>query len=260
MDSVRTAQCPPVYEVGGPTGYDDVVGFRQVFEALRPLDQLPHPEFLLFQSLHVMTEVCWYNVHHDVGRAATHLDEGEYADAATLIQRAVRLQQLTSLHLDHLRESISRADFLEIRGRLPGTDSGLDSPGARNTHKIARYLWQRFSAALGRHGLAVLDLFQPAGTSTGSTQRDLAAVAHAMMAFDDALMDWQQVHQRLVWSRVGGHPQLRRTGPAQETGAGEITGMSGRSVDILDKFTTRLRFPDLWEAAEIVSQTEAERY
>ncbi len=259
----------PVYLIGEPSGYDEVVGFSAVLPALRPLDELPHPDFLLFQTLHVMTELCWYDMHFEMNRAAVELDAGRYGEASRLLERTVRVQRLTTTHLEHLRDSITQADFLQIRERLPGNDSGLDSPGARNLHRIARHVWLRFNEALRRHGAATVELFGVA--TAGVAPRDgevsgLAEAARALISLDDALMDWQQVHQRLVWSRVGGHPSFRggRRADGADEGSGPTadlpTGMSGRPVDLLDRFAVRLHFPELWRAAQTVSQREAANY
>lgn len=252
----------PAYVVGDPSGYDEVVGFTRVLPAIRPLDELPHPDFLLFQTLHVMTELCWYDMHFEMTRAAAALDAGGYGEAVRLLERSVRLQRLTSEHLAHLRDSITQADFLLIREQLPGNDSGLDSPGARNLHRVARHVWLRFSEATRRHGVAPVDLFGVATAGVPPVDGEvsgLAGVARTLMSLDDALMDWQQVHQRLVWSRVGGHPAFRGTGRAGDPADGP-TGMSGRPVDLLDKFAVRLHFPELWRAAQTVSQHEAANY
>ncbi|GHG16727.1 tryptophan 2,3-dioxygenase [Streptomyces zaomyceticus] len=254
-----TAVPGPAYVVGGPTGYDEVVGFTKVLPAMRPLDELPHPDFLLFQSLHVMTELCWYNMHFEINRAAAELDGGRYGEATRLLERAVRLQRLASDHLDHLRDMITQADFLQIRGRLPGNDSGTDSPGARNLHRVARHAWLRFADAVHRQGAEIRDLFGTGPSEVAPRDGEvsgLAEVAQALMQLDDALLDWQQVHQRLVWSRVGGHPSFRE----RHEDADRPTGMSGRPVDLLDKFAVRLHFPELWREAQAVASHEAAHY
>ncbi|MFJ4677254.1 hypothetical protein [Kitasatospora sp. NPDC088783] len=252
----------PAYAIGGPTGYDEVVGFSKVLPALKPLDDLAHPDLLLFQTLHIMPELCWYTMHHEIRRAAAALSDGSYTRAVKFLDRAVHLQRMTVDQIDCLRETIPQADFLGIRATLPGNDSGLDSPGAKNLHRVARHLWLVFEAAMARHGARPVDLMSREVAEAAPADGEisgLASVARKLMELDDALLDWQQVHQRLVWSRVGGHPNFRET-PSEEGGPLTATGKSGRPVDLLDKFAVRLHFAELWRAAQIVSMRESASY
>jgi len=233
----------PVFAVGGPTAYDDVVRFNTAVRALHPLPEMPHPDFLLFQTLHLTAEMLWYNMHFDIVRAADDLGHRDYRSAHRLIRRATQLQRLTVTHLNQIRAGIPQAEFLQIRASLPEGGSGLDSPGMRNLHKACRHLWRCFTAAMEVDGVASETQLLQAGTA----HPDLGAVALEMLELDDAMLGWQQEHQRMVWARLGGHPTLRT--PRETHGGGPVS-LTGRSVDVLDRFVAHMRFPRIWQAVE----------
>jgi tryptophan 2,3-dioxygenase len=232
----------PVFAVGGRTAYDDVVRFTTAVRALRPLPEIPHPDFLFFQTLHLTAELLWYNMHFDIVRAADDLDRGDYLAADRLVRRATELQRLTVTHLGQVRSGIPQTEFLQIRATLPEGGSGLDSPGMRNLQKACRHLWRCFSAAMLADGAAQeAQLLDPETKHPG-----LRAVALQMLELDDAILAWQQEHQRMVWARLGGHPTLRAL---QGTADGPVS-LTGRSVDVLDRFVAHMRFPRLWQAVQ----------
>ena len=233
----------PVFAVGGPTAYDDVVRFTAAVRALHPLPEIPHPDFLFFQTLHLTAELLWYNMHFDIVRAAEGLACGDYRAAHRLLRRATDLQRLTVTHLSHVRSGIPQTEFLQIRASLPEGGSGLDSPGMRNLQKACRHLWRAFCAAMVSDGVCSEAELLRAGT----THQDLAAVALEMLELDDAVLGWQQEHQRMVWARLGGHPTLRGLGDPH--GAGPVS-LTGRSVEVLDRFVGHMRFPRLWQAVQ----------
>ncbi|WP_327000370.1 hypothetical protein OHA72_35270 [Dactylosporangium sp. NBC_01737] len=231
----------PVFAVGGPTAYDDVVRFTAAVRALHPLPEMPHPDFLLFQTLHLTAELLWYNMHFDIVRAADDLGRRDYRSARRLVHRATELQRLTVTHLKQVRSGIPQTEFLQIRAGLPDGGSGLDSPGMRNLQKACRHLWRCFCAAMESDGVASESQLLEAGTA----HPDLGAVALEMLELDDAMLGWQQEHQRMVWARLGGHPTLRAMPQAQ----GPVS-LTGRSVDVLDRFVAHMRFPRLWQAVQ----------
>ncbi|MFF5225928.1 hypothetical protein [Dactylosporangium sp. NPDC000521] len=230
----------PVFAVGGPSAYDEVVRFTDAVKALRPLPEIPHPDFLLFQTLHLTAELLWYNMHFDIVRAADDLRGGDYRSAHRLVRRATELQRLTVTHLSQVRSGIPQTEFLQIRASLPDGGSGLDSPGMRNLHKACRHLWRCFTAAMESDGVASeAELLE-----ADATHPHLRTVALEMLELDDAMLGWQQEHQRMVWARLGGHPTLDggpRDGPVS---------LTGRSVGVLDRFVAHMRFPRLWQAVQ----------
>lgn len=240
----------PVFAVGGPTAYDDVVRFTTAVRALHPLPEMPHPDFLFFQTLHLTAELLWYNMHFDIVRAAEDLGRGEYRRAHRLLRRATDLQRLTVTHLSHVRSGIAQTEFLQIRAGLPDGGSGLDSPGMRNLQKACRHLWRAFIAAMASDGVgSEVELLR-----AGPSHQDLAAVALEMLDLDDAVLGWQQEHQRMVWARLGGHPTLRGLGDPH--GAGPVS-LTGRSVEVLDRFVGHMRFPRLWQAVQQYQESVA---
>jgi tryptophan 2,3-dioxygenase len=237
----------PVFAVGGPTAYDDVVRFTAAVRALHPLPEMPHPDFLLFQTLHLTAELLWYTMHFDIVRAGDDLGRRDYRSARRLVHRATELQRLTVTHLHQVRSGIPQTEFLQIRASLPAGGSGLDSPGMRNLQKACRHLWRCFESAMESDGVTSEAELLEAGTS----HPDLGAVALEMLELDDAMLGWQQEHQRMVWARLGGHPTLR-------TGNGPVS-LTGRSVDVLDRFVAHMRFPRLWQAVQHYHESMAGR-
>ena len=235
----------PVFAVGGPTAYDDVVRFTTAVQALHPLPEIPHPDFLVFQTLHLTAELLWYTMHFDIVRAGDDLRRRDYRSAHRLVRRATQLQRLTVTHLNQVRSGIPQTEFLQIRAGLPDGGSGLDSPGMRNLQKACRHLWRCFSTAMSCDGVAGEAELLAADTP----HPDLGAVALEMLDLDDAMLGWQQEHQRMVWARLGGHPTLRSPSATHGQDGGPVS-LTGRSVDVLDRFVAHMRFPRLWQAVQ----------
>ncbi|MEU7894059.1 hypothetical protein AB0B45_14480 [Nonomuraea sp. NPDC049152] len=245
----------PKFDAFSNTPYDEVIRFSRALSALLPPEENPNEDFVLFQSIHLMTEFSWYTMHYEFGWATTHLADGAYTDAARLVRRAARMQEVSTGLLATLHDEFDQVRFLRLRELLPNGGSGLDSAGMKNMWPAAQRLWSAFERALDEHGCTLLEAMtgRPETESTSKAEgplRDLGEVGQALFKLDDSVIAWQQAHQRLVWGRLGGHPVTRRGLSTADARRDMPKSLTGRPVDLLDGFVRRVLFPKLWHATD----------
>ncbi|HEY0452745.1 hypothetical protein [Actinophytocola sp.] len=236
------------FEIRAGSTYDEVIGVSRAMTALLPREENPNEDFVLFQTIHLMSEFAWYTMNYEMVSAVEHLDLGRYADAARLVHRASRVQTRTTELLAVLQSELDQVRFLRLRALLPEGGSGLDSPGLRNIHTAGQQLWRAFRGQLDRTGRSLSELLLDGGPDTAA-MRDLSV---ALIELDLEVIAWRQAHLRLVWSRLGGHPSTRRGTKLTEIRKQLPKSLTGRSVDLLDGFARRVLFPELWRAANDV--------
>ncbi|WTW91911.1 hypothetical protein OG216_00245 [Streptomycetaceae bacterium NBC_01309] len=129
----------------------------------------------------------------------------------------------------------------------------------KNLQPAARRVWRAFEDPLRGGGLELLDVLltdsaagdaAPGDVPGGPSAQELRDVALGLLKLDESVIAWQQVHQRLVWGRLGGHPVVRRGGAADWPRL--PTSLTGRPVDLLDRFARRVLFPALWRGVDQV--------
>ncbi|MFC4244869.1 hypothetical protein ACFOYW_15960 [Gryllotalpicola reticulitermitis] len=241
----------PEFDIGKESPYDDYVRFSTALGAIPEPEPGDPPDNVLFQTIHLMTEFAWYNIHYELGNAADRLDLDDFAASASLVRRAQRWQRAALQALELLDSELSQEQFLQIREQLPAGGSGLDSPGFKNLRPMTNYLWARFEAASTRAGVD-LERMAQADFGARSSEAGIAAVANELLELDKELISWQQFHVRLVWSKLGGHPAGRRHGSDGHGGSANARSLTGRPVQVLDGFTRRVSFPRLWALVDAV--------
>lgn len=254
-ESERPSRTHPVFDLGGPSAYDDYVRFSAVLDAIpAPVPEDP-PDNMLFRTVHLLNEFTWYNIHYELGNAADCLDVDDFRGCARLVRRAQRWQSTGLQALELLDRELSQERFLEVRRQLPAGGSGLDSPGYKNLWPMASHLWERFLAACSRSGTD-LDRLAQSDFGANGEEATVALVADELLELDKELIKWQHFHVRLVWSKLGGHPATRHRSTNGRAGAANARSMTGRPVDILDGFTKRVNFPQLWALVNTVYDRE----
>ncbi|MFF8716667.1 hypothetical protein ACF07T_35340 [Streptomyces sp. NPDC015184] len=244
-----------VYEYDRGSNYEKDTRLTTALSALLPENQLVHPDQRLFQSVHLITEYAWAAMHFEMGRAVALLDDDDPLLATQVLERAASLGRIPVQALNTLVEYLPQTGLLTMRDTFPENTTGLDSPGARNLRRAAQPLWRAFTRALERAGLTIEELITaqgrlvpPAGDERAAV--DLALVRQGLMRLDGAIGDWKQLHLRMVWGQLGGHPEAEPHSVGGRTCPAMPTSLRGESTVSLVRMSERTLFPQLWDAVD----------
>lgn len=221
--------------------YEKELRLGSVLQALIPDHELLHPDHRLFQTAHLLNELAWSQLEHDLRRVAAALDEHRYGAATRLLDRATALGDVAVRSVELLQDHLSQRSLLTLRNRLPDNATGLDSPGNRALRRTGRTLWKRFEAALAREGLVLADLDD---REEDGPPTPLALVRVAMLRLDNRVLAWNQCHLRMVWSHLGGHPATRAADGALPS------SLAGNPISVLESTSDLTLFPALWRDIE----------
>jgi hypothetical protein len=249
-----------VYEYDRGSNYERDTRLPVALSALLPEDSLVHPDQRLFQTVHLITEYAWCEMHFEMRRAAAALRGRDYLLAAGLLERAAAMGEVAVRAVRVLQDFLPQRNLLLMRETFPQNTTGLDSPGARNLRRAAVALWEETESAVSREGLDMRRLVaaQARGSSPGSSPGgspggslggspssgdraedrapdraegraedrapDLAQVRQALFRLDGAVAAWKHHHLRMVWSQLGGHPESAP--PAERNRDGMPKGLS----------------------------------
>ncbi|MFH9548446.1 hypothetical protein [Streptomyces sp. NPDC017435] len=242
-----------VYEYDRGSNYEEDTRLTAALSALLPEDGLVHPDQRLFQTVHLITEYAWCEMHYEMRRAAGGLGEGDYLLAAQLLERAAAMGEVAVGALRVLVDFLPQESLLLMRETFPENTTGLDSPGARNLRRAATALWQETEDAVAREGIGVRDLIAAQGRGGPPAREDrapdLALVRQALLRLDGAVAAWKHHHLRLVWSQLGGHPQTAASaGP--DTREDLPKSLRGQSTAGVRAMAERSLFPRLWDSVD----------
>lgn len=247
------------YEYERGSNYEIDTRLSVALAALVPEAELTTPDHRFFQLVHLITEYSWVGMHHEIRRAVAALDVDDFFLAAEVIDRAVGLAavpiQVVRLMVRHLPQFT----LLTMRSAFPPNTTGLDSPGARNLRRACLALWRAFERALRRHDLTLPRLTTAAGLEGADhptpDRRGLAAVRTGLHRLDLAVQEWKQVHLKLVWTELGGHPwaggspeDSAEAGP--EPARAMPTSLRGRPISDVERMAATSLFPPLWADAD----------
>ncbi|MER5658865.1 hypothetical protein ABT076_38395 [Streptomyces sp. NPDC002131] len=242
-----------VYEYDRGSNYEQDTRLTTALSALLPEDTLVHPDQRLFQTVHLITEYAWCDMHFEMRRAAGLLRDRDYLLAAQLLERASALGEVAVQAVRVLLEFLPQESLLTMRETFPENTTGLDSPGARNLRRAATALWQETEAAVTREDLDLRQLVVSQGRSAAPDRADrapdLALVRQALLRLDGAVAAWKHHHLRLVWSQLGGHPEAG-TAAAEDTRDGLPKSLRGQSTSGVRAMAERSLFPRLWDSVD----------
>ncbi|MCX4918647.1 hypothetical protein [Streptomyces sp. NBC_00687] len=242
-----------VYEYDRGSNYEQDTRLTTALSALLPEDTLVHPDQRLFQTVHLITEYAWCDMHFEMRRAAGLLRDRDYLLAAQLLERASALGEVAVQAVRVLLEFLPQESLLTMRETFPENTTGLDSPGARNLRRAATALWQETEAAVAREDLDLRQLVVAQGRGAAPDREDrspdLALVRQALLRLDGAVAAWKHHHLRLVWSQLGGHPEAG-TAAAEDTRDGLPKSLRGQSTSGVRAMAERSLFPRLWDSVD----------
>jgi tryptophan 2,3-dioxygenase len=243
--------------------YADYLQLPALLSLQRPAGSPPVPDELLFIIVHQAHELWFKQMLQDLGQLVVHLEEDAWEQAATRLDRLVRIVQLLVDHLDVL-STMPASEFQAFRAAL-GSASGMQSEQYRELERlVGRESNERESKEAVAPGVApgslrssvratflhALRRAQPqSGVLAGAGETcldgpllaelwqstDLSAeraVAERLLAFDQQMIAWR-----------GGHVALARQMIGEANGTGGSAG-----VRYLEHAAARRFFPELHEA------------
>jgi len=160
----------------------------------------------------------------ELGRARTHIEEGDFANAARLIRRANHMLDYP-ISMLHVLETITPYDYHIIRAGL-GHGSGLDSPGFLSMLHVGPRMGEVFHAQLRKANLSVDDLYRRHDEFFG-----LHDVAECLLDFDERIHLFRFHHLKLAQRIIGGG----------------VIGTMGTPVEVLHQRMEHLFYKDLWD-------------
>jgi hypothetical protein len=250
-----------VYEYDRGSNYEQDTRLTAALSALLSEDELVHPDQRLFQIAHLVTEYAWCGMQFEMRRTVQALREGDYLLAAQLLERAAALGKLPVQALSVLTEFLPQRSLLLMRETFPENTTGLDSPGARNLRRAAAALWDEMAAALAREGLTLEGLIaaqgRPATPPGAAPAAAPALVRQMLLRLDTVVAEWKQLHLRLVWSQLGGHPEsggsIEPARPSAERANDSKhlpKSLRGQSTAGVRAMAERSLFPRIWDSVD----------
>jgi tryptophan 2,3-dioxygenase len=240
------------FEYDRDSNYEAETRITLAMAALIPESELYGADHRMFQVVHLVSEYMWCAMHFELRRVCLALDGNDFGLASRLLSRTTGLADVPAHCLRLLQDFLPQASFLEMRALLLANASGLDSPGSRNLRRVCRALWRSFEDALGRHEISQHDLIEEYSRQGGPAPAErlsaLATVQSGMHALDCKVMEWNQLHLRLVRSHLGGHPAAQAGAPAKG-GAGPVS-LRGEPVTGLERIAEHSLFPRLWQGID----------
>jgi release factor glutamine methyltransferase len=195
-----------------------------------------HPDELLFQVVHQVSELWLKLAVSELGRAADHLRAGETPAALRLLRRAIECMKLTTSALDML-EQMSPWEYHEVRRAL-GQGSGFDSPGFCGVRDVSPQLGVLFRHLREAAGVSLLEVY-----TRGRELEDLYQLAELLTEWDERCTMWRMRHVKVVKRILGG-------------GA---SGTAGTPVEVLERLIDTSFYPDLWKVRnELTARSELE--
>jgi tryptophan 2,3-dioxygenase len=214
----------PILPGKGASDYERYLRTDELLSLQKPPEEFLHQDELTFQVVHQASELLLKAISYELGRARSHIEEGDYCNAARLVRRANQMLDYP-IQLLHVLETITPYDYHLIRAGL-GHGSGLDSPGFLALLHIGPRLGDAFHAQLRRSNLSVDELYRRHAEFFG-----LHDVAERMLDFDERVHLFRFHHLKLAQRIIGGG----------------VVGTMGTPVEVLHQRMEHFFYKDLWD-------------
>jgi tryptophan 2,3-dioxygenase len=216
----------PILEGRGDSDYERYVRVPELLELQKPVELLANPEERLFQVTHQTAELWLHHIDYEVDRAAAHLERDELQLAADLMHRCRMIIDLLREQIVIL-ETMAPADYHVLRTSSLGRGSGQESPGFARLLDVGKRLWPRFTDALARKSVTILEIER-----APRVHYDSFRLVQALLDYDEAFLKWRYTHMRLAFRIIGDRVMSLKNVPAAQLDAG----------------TREPLFPELWAA------------
>jgi len=214
----------PILPGKGASDYERYLHTDELLSLQKPAEEFLHKDEMTFQVVHQASELLLKGVAWELGRARTHIEEGDYHNAARLIRRANHMLDYP-ISMLHVLETITPYDYHIIRAGL-GHGSGLDSPGFLSLLHIGPRLGEAFYAQLHKSHLTVDDVYRRHEEFFG-----LHDVAERLLDFDERVHLFRFHHLKLAQRIIGGG----------------VIGTMGTPVEVLHQRMEHLFYKELWD-------------
>jgi tryptophan 2,3-dioxygenase len=214
----------PILPGKGASDYERYLHTDELLSLQKLPEEFLHKDELTFQVVHQSSELLLKGVAWELGRARTHIEEGDFPNAARLIRRANHMLDYPVSML-HVLETITPYDYHIIRAGL-GHGSGLDSPGFLSLLHVGPRLGEAFYAQLRKASLSVDDIYRRHEEFFG-----LHDVAERLLDFDERVHLFRFHHLKLAQRIIGGG----------------VIGTMGTPVEVLHQRMEHLFYKELWD-------------
>ena len=214
----------PILPGKGASDYERYLRTDELLSLQKSAQEFLHKDEMTFQVIHQASELLLKGVAWELGRARTHIEEGDFANAARLIRRANHMLDYP-ISMLHVLETITPYDYHIIRAGL-GHGSGLDSPGFLSMLHIGPRLGEVFHAQLRKANLSVDNVYRRHDEFFG-----LHDVAERLLDFDERIHLFRFHHLKLAQRIIGGG----------------VIGTMGTPVEVLHQRMEHLFYKDLWD-------------
>jgi len=214
----------PILPGKGASDYERYLHTDELLALQKSPEEFLHKDEMTFQVVHQASELLLKGVAWELGRARTHIEEGDFWNAARLIRRANHMLEYP-ISMLHVLETITPYDYHIIRAGL-GHGSGLDSPGFLSMLHIGPRLGEVFHAQLRQAKLSVDDLYRRHDEFFG-----LHDVAERLLDFDERIHLFRFHHLKLAQRIIGGG----------------VIGTMGTPVEVLHQRMEHLFYKELWD-------------
>ncbi|MEQ9500184.1 MAG: tryptophan 2,3-dioxygenase family protein [Deltaproteobacteria bacterium] len=193
----------------GDTEYERYIRTNELFEQLRPVDNLAAHDELIFQVTHQTAELWMQVALHDVRGAVKHVEADELAEAADLFTRVAIIEEHLTKQLAIL-ERMPPKQYVHIRRTL-GRGSGQESPGFNALLKMGEMIWPSVKALIERRGVSIVEVLDEP-----EKHYDLHVLYRSLYELDQNFRTWRFVHFRMVERQIGGFVDSLKGVPAEQ--------------------------------------------
>ena len=214
----------PILPGKGASDYERYLHTDELLALQKSPEEFLHKDEMTFQVVHQASELLLKGVAWELGRARTHIEEGDFLNAGRLIRRANHMLEYP-ISMLHVLETITPYDYHLIRAGL-GHGSGLDSPGFLSMLHVGPRLGEVFYAQVRKANLSVDDLYRRHEEFFG-----LHDVAECLLDFDERIHLFRFHHLKLAQRIIGGG----------------VIGTMGTPVEVLHQRMEHLFYKELWD-------------
>jgi tryptophan 2,3-dioxygenase len=190
------------------TDYEKYIRTDELFELMRPVDDLVTHDELLFQVTHQTAELWMKVALHDVRAGTHHLSEDRLIEAADLFTRAAMIEAHLTRQLEIL-ERMPPKEYVAIRRTL-GRGSGQESPGFNEMLAMGDSIWPELEKLIDRRQVPIVAVLDHP-----ERHPELHALLRSLFELDQWFRSFRFAHFRLVERQIGAFVDSLKGAPAE---------------------------------------------